>query len=173
MKNLSNSTTSAQGATNVVLTGKADEAKKGKETSAVILVKPQVKEEQEKQPKNEAQPVAQSINSTEEVKPETQPQVEPQPKRLSMDEIDDKAEKLYLLRTKRQEIKDKRKQIEKFTISHDQNNAQLTLIDAKGLSITTSNPQSIGKLLVDWMGDLDTCLATVEEDMRKELAAAI
>ena len=173
MKNLSNSTTSAQRATNVVLTGKAEDAKKGKEVPAVLIVKPQIKEEQEKQPKKEAEPVAPSTNPTEEVKSETQPQVEQQPKRLTMDEIDDKAERLYLLRTKRQEIKDKRKQIEKFTISHDQNNAQLTLVDAKGLSITTSNPQSIGKLLVDWMGDLDTCLATVEEDMRKELAAAI
>lgn len=175
MKNLSNSTTGAQGAVKVVLTGKSEDAKKGKETPAVLIVKPQAKEEPKEEQK--LQPILQSLapepKSAEEATPKAQPQVQLQLKQLTMDEIDDKAEKLYLLRTKRQEIKDKRKQIEKFTISHDKNNAQLTLVDAKGLSIATSNPQSIGKLLVDWMGDLDTCLATVEEDMRKELAAAI
>lgn len=165
MKNLSNSTTSAQRATNVVLTGKAEDAKKGKETPAVLIVKPLVKEESKEERKQEKAVQTEQLKPAEEAKPQVN--------RLTMDEIDDKAERLYLLHTKRQEIKDKRKQIEKFTISHDKNNAQLTLIDANGLSITTSNPQSIGKLLVDWMGDLDTCLATVEEDMRKELTAAI
>lgn len=165
MKNLSNSTTSAQGTAKVVLPTKTEETKKGKETPAVLIVKPQAKEEH----KEEQKP--QVIGQVEQTKlPEA---AAPQKQRLTMDEIDDKAERLYLLRTKRQEIKDKRKQLEKFTISHDQNNAQLTLIDAKGLSITTSNPQSIGKLLVDWMGDLDSHLAGVEEEMRKELAAAI
>ncbi len=94
----------------------------------------------------------------------------PQMRALTMEELTDKAERLHLLKLKYEEVKAKRKQLENFSISHDQNNAQLTLVDAKGASITTSNPQSIGKLLVDWMADLNTHLASVENDMRKQLA---
>ena len=90
-------------------------------------------------------------------------------KRLSIDELTDKAERVYLLRQKYQEVREKRKQLESFTISHDKNNAQLTLVDAKGLSISTSNPVAIGKLLSDWMLDLDNHLAKTEEEIRSEL----
>lgn len=90
---------------------------------------------------------------------------------LTMEELTDKAERLHLLKTKYQEVKEKRKQLENFSISHDQNNAQLTLVDAKGASITTSNPTSIGKLLIDWMAELNSALSNVENDMRKQLEA--
>lgn len=90
-------------------------------------------------------------------------------KRLSIDELTDKAERVYLLRQKYQEVREKRKQLESFTISHDKNNAQLTLVDANGLSISTSNPVAIGKLLSDWMLDLNNHLAKTEEEIRSEL----
>lgn len=90
-------------------------------------------------------------------------------KRLSIDELTDKAERVYLLRQKYQEVREKWKQLESFTISHDKNNAQLTLVDAKGLSISTSNPVAIGKLLSDWMLDLNNHLAKTEEEIRSEL----
>lgn len=90
-------------------------------------------------------------------------------KRLSIDELTEKAERVYLLRQKYQEVREKRKQLESFTISHDKNNAQLTLVDAKGLSISTSNPVAIGKLLSDWMLDLNNHLAKTEEEIRSEL----
>lgn len=90
-------------------------------------------------------------------------------KRLSIDELTDKADRVYLLRQKYQEVREKRKQLESFTISHDKNNAQLTLVDAKGLSISTSNPVAIGKLLSDWMLDLNNHLAKTEEEIRSEL----
>ncbi len=90
-------------------------------------------------------------------------------KRLSIDELTDKADRVYLLRQKYQEVREKRKQLESFTISHDKNNAQLTLIDAKGLSIETSNPVAIGKLLGDWMSDLNSHLAKTESEIRAEL----
>lgn len=90
-------------------------------------------------------------------------------KRLSIDELTDKTERVYLLRQKYQEVREKRKQLESFTISHDKNNAQLTLVDAKGLSISTSNPVAIGKLLSDWMLDLNNHLAKTEEEIRSEL----
>ena len=90
-------------------------------------------------------------------------------KRLSIDELTDKAERVYLLRQKYQEVREKRKQLESFTISHDKNNAQLTLVDAKGLSISTSNPVAIGKLLSDWMVDLNIHLVLTDEEIRSVL----
>ena len=90
---------------------------------------------------------------------------------MSIDVLMDKADRTYLLRQKYQEIRDKRKQLEAFTISHDKNNAQLTLVDAKGLTISTSNPVSIGKLLADWMNDLNEHLEKTEDEMRAELEA--
>ena len=93
------------------------------------------------------------------------------PVAMSIDGLMDKADRTYLLRQKYQEIRDKRKQLEAFTISHDKNNAQLTLVDAKGLTISTSNPVSIGKLLTDWMNDLNDRLKKTEDEIRTELEA--
>ena len=90
---------------------------------------------------------------------------------MSIDVLMDKADRTYLLRQKYQEIREKRKQLEAFKISHDKNNAQLTLVDAKGLTISTSNPVSIGKLLADWMDDLNTHLKKTEDEIRAELEA--
>ena len=88
---------------------------------------------------------------------------------MSIDTLMDKADRTYLLRQKYQEIREKRKQLEAFTISHDKNNAQLTLVDAKGLTISTSNPVSISKLLADWMDDLNIHLKKTEDEIRAEL----
>jgi hypothetical protein len=91
-------------------------------------------------------------------------------KRLSIDQISDKAEKLHLLRGRYEEIKNKKRQVENFAISHDRNNARLTLVDAEGYEITTSNPVSIKKVLEDWKTDLNRHLEETEKDMRTELA---
>lgn len=90
-------------------------------------------------------------------------------KRLSIDELTDKADRIYLLKEKYSEIRTKRKQLESFTISHDNSNAQLTLVDANGLSISTSNPVAIGKLLADWAIDLNGHLEKTENEIRLEL----
>jgi hypothetical protein len=103
--------------------------------------------------------------------PEVKPEVKPVTMCMSIDVLMDKADRTYLLRQKYQEIRDKRKQLEAFTISHDKNNAQLTLVDAKGLTISTSNPVSIGKLLNDWMDDLNNHLKKTEDEIRAELEA--
>lgn len=109
-----------------------------------------------------------------EVKPEAKQEAKqnsPVTMCMSIDVLMDKADRTYLLRQKYQEIREKRKQLEAFTISHDKNNAQLTLIDAKGLTISTSNPVSIGKLLADWMNDLNEHLKKTEDEIRAELGA--
>lgn len=93
------------------------------------------------------------------------------PVAMSIDVLMDKADRTYLLRQRYQEIRDKRKQLEAFTISHDKDNAQLTLVDANGLTISTANPVSIGKLLTDWMDDLNKHLKKIEGEIRAELEA--
>jgi len=152
------SANSAKG-TNVALTGKSTEKKNPAKT--VVLLPNEKSEEKAKT----------EVTKPQEVKPQEKPQEQPrqQARPLTIDEINDKAERLHTLQMKYQTIKDKRKQLDSFTISHDRNNAQLTLVDAEGLEINTSNPQSIGKLLKDWMCDLNTSLSHVEEEMRKEL----
>ena len=42
-------------------------------------------------------------------------------------------------------------------------------MDAKGLSISTSNPVAIGKLLADWMLDLNNHLSKTEKEIQVEL----
>lgn len=132
--------------------------------AAPLLLLPPVPEEKKevKQPVPTVLPVAKE-------KEEITTEAAPTPKRLSIDELTDKADRVYLLRQKYQEVREKRKQLESFTISHDKNNAQLTLVDAKGLSISTGNPVAIGKLLADWMLDINNHLSKTEADIRSEL----
>lgn len=131
-----------------------------KEEAAPLLLLPPVPEE-----KKVVKPSAKAATPVADGKKETTAA----PKRLSIDELTDKADRVYLLRQKYQEVREKRKQLESFTISHDKNNAQLTLVDAKGLSISTSNPVAIGKLLADWMLDINNHLSKTEADIRSEL----
>lgn len=85
---------------------------------------------------------------------------------LTIDELTERAERLHLYRIKYEEIRDKRKQLQVFAISHDEKNAQLTVVDANGLKISTSSPNSIKKLISDWSAELDAHLLKVEIDMR-------
>lgn len=132
-----------------------------KEEAAPLLLLPPVPEE-----KKVVKPSVKAATPVADGKMETTAAA---PKRLSIDELTDKADRVYLLRQKYQEVREKRKQLESFTISHDKNNAQLTLVDAKGLSISTSNPVAIGKLLADWMLDINNHLSKTEADIRSEL----
>lgn len=111
---------------------------------------------------------------TEKPKAEKQPRTETEaavlskPKKMSIDELTDKAERVYLLQNKYASIRDKRKQLQSFTLKHEEETAQLTLVDAKGMSIVTHNPTAIGNLLADWMKDLNKKLKEVEENLRAE-----
>lgn len=168
MENLSSSSASTKVVNPVVLTAK-EKVEKTKKAPAVLIFKPEEKEKRiEPTPKKEAQEV---METTQNVV--TTVQQEPKqavPVQLSMEELSEKVDRLHLLRLKHLEIKEKRKQLESFAISHDNNNAQLTLVDANGLSISTSNPQSIGKLIIDWTAELNTVLGKVEEDIRATIA---
>lgn len=155
--------TSAKGAqAKAAVLGNAVTNNKKEETPMLLLPvapvqeKPVVKEKQQEKSANQ--------EATFEVAKKS-------PIAMSIDVLMDKADRTYLLRQRYQEIRDKRKQLEAFTISHDKDNAQLTLVDANGLTISTANPVSIGKLLTDWMDDLNKHLKKIEGEIRAELEA--
>lgn len=155
----------------VVLTGNGV-SNKQEEVAAPLLLLPMApadKEETKSIPKEEGKPAAKEEAETATKKEEKSQFSQIFHKKMSIDELTDKADRVYLLRQKFQTIRDKRKQLESFTISHETDNAQLTLVDAKHLTITTSNPVAIGKLLADWMKDLNESLEKVESDIRLEL----
>ena len=153
---------SAKGAVaKAAVLGNAVTNSKQEEAAPLLLLPPVPEEKKEKKPAKVVTPV---VSEKKETTTATAA-----PKRLSIDELTDKADRVYLLRQKYQEVREKRKQLESFTISHDKNNAQLTLVDAKGLSISTSNPVAIGKLLADWMLDLNNHLSKTEKEIRVEL----
>lgn len=148
---------------------KASSAKSAKVAKAIVLTGNGVSNQ-----KSEQNPII-VLPTAHEAKPEVKEQLTKQDtpvnaeKQMSIDALMDKADRSYLLRQKYQEVKEKRRLLDSFAISHDQDNAQLTLIDAKGLRISTSNPATIGKLLADWMIDLNIHLKKTEGEIRTEL----
>ena len=114
-------------------------------------------------------PVVIPVKLEPEKKEPVQPSTEIQKKILSIDELTERAERLNLQRLKYEEIKEKRKQLQTFAISHDDKNAQLTIIDAKGARITTNSPLSIGQVINIWGAELDSHLERVENEMRSIL----
>ena len=96
-------------------------------------------------------------------------QAAPKSKKMSIDELTDKAERVYMLQNKYSEIRSKRKQLQAFVLKHEEETAQLTLVDARGMSIVTHNPTAIKNLLADWGKDLNSKLKEVENNLRTEL----
>ena len=74
-----------------------------------------------------------------------------------------------MLQNKYSEIRSKRKQLQAFVLKHEEETAQLTLVDARGMSIVTHNPTAIKNLLADWGKDLNGKLKEVENNLRTEL----
>lgn len=145
--------------------GNGVENKKETATVPIILLPTEL----ETKPQKEKLQEVKKKTDVKEQKEEAKVRETTAQKRLSIDELTDKADRIYLLKEKYSEIRAKRKQLESFTISHDNSNAQLTLVDANGLSISTSNPVAIGKLLADWAIDLNGHLEKTENEIRLEL----
>lgn len=160
---------SAKGAqaTKAVVLGNGVSNKKEEEIPLLLL--PSAPETKVEEPEKGKPQAKEKVVIQEE--PVMSPKSSPLDKRMSIDALMDKADRGYLLRQKYQEIREKRKMLDSFAISHDKDNAQLTLVDAKGLTISTSNPVTIGKLLTDWMNDLNNHLKRTEDEIRTELEA--
>jgi len=158
--------------TPVVLLNNKEEKNKVEEPEiqdAVIVPDEPQKEELTPTPETAA-PQAEAQKTT--VAPaETTQTVVTEPKQpVSIEKLMEKGEKLYKHNEKYKEIQAKIKEVEDFEISHDDQNAQLTLVDALGRTIQTSNPLSIGQVLKDWKERLLLSLGEKEAEIRQLLA---
>ena len=130
------------------------------ENASLILLPTLPEQPKEKKTKTEAKVKTEKTESQ---------QAAPKSKKMSIDELTDKAERVYMLQNKYSEIRSKRKQLQAFVLKHEEETAQLTLVDARGMSIVTHNPTAIKNLLADWGKDLNSKLKEVENNLRTEL----
>jgi len=101
----------------------------------------------------------QKIENKEHVKVEVKP--------LSFEEIRAKGTNLFNLSAKYDQVKAKADELKKFKILHNQDVAQIQLIDALGSTFTSGNPKAISKFIAYCGEELETALKEVEDEMRK------
>ena len=78
----------------------------------------------------------------------------------------EKTDKLTALKEKYQELTGKRKSLDLFAISHDNQNAQIQIVDAKGLSFESSNPKCIKEVIDIWMKYFAEAIEETEKEIR-------
>lgn len=84
----------------------------------------------------------------------------------SIEELQAKGLKIFHLTEKYKEIKRKIEIVDRFSILHDKENAQLTIVDTNGEEIQTRNPKSIKQVLEIWRKDLGDALNYREAEIR-------
>lgn len=112
-------------------------------------------------------------NVTENNNVTQHPEVEPKtiqfaPKHTpTTEEIKDKAVVLYHLQQKHNELQNKRRALDEFSITTDRNNATISVVDSKGTKFTSNNPKSINRLIEFWKEEFNTAIEEVEAEMVK------
>lgn len=113
------------------------------------------------------------INVIENSNGAQSPKVEPKTIQLvpkytpTTEEIKDKAVVLYHLQQKHNELQNKRRALDEFSITTDRNNATISVVDSKGTKFTSNNPKSINKLIEFWKEEFNTAIEEVEIEMLK------
>lgn len=92
---------------------------------------------------------------------------EQQPSKVDFSALMEKTDKLAALKEKYQELTGKRKSLDLFAISHDNQNAQIQIVDAKGQSFESSNPKCIKEVIDIWMKDFAKAIEETEKEIRK------
>lgn len=100
--------------------------------------------------------------SAEEVKP-----VETTVTQLTIEDIKRKNEVLRRLTAKYDLLQDKRRRVENFAISHDQDTASVTVSDATGEVFESNSPKTINKLIEFWKEEFNSALSEVEKEIRE------
>ena len=91
---------------------------------------------------------------------------EQQPSKVDFSALMEKTDKLAALKEKYQELTGKRKSLDLFAISHDNQNAQIQIVDAKGQSFESSNPKCIKEVIDIWMKDFAKAIEETEKEIR-------
>lgn len=88
------------------------------------------------------------------------------PGKVDFSTLMEKTDKLAALKEKYQKLTDKRKSLDLFAISHDNQNAQIQIVDAKGESFESSNPKCIREVIDIWMKDFTKAIDETEKEIR-------
>lgn len=96
------------------------------------------------------------VNPTEEVKPTP-----------TLQQLKDKATTVFLLQEKHTKLSEKRASLEKFTITHENENATVIVRDVNGLEFKSASPKTIGKLLEFWKEEFGDAIIETENDLKK------
>ena len=115
-------------------------------------------ETEQKKPTASIVPVM-KITPKEEIQPTEVPP-------LTMSQLTDRAEKLHLLSVKYNTLQEKRRELERFNISHNSNSAQMSIVDSQGLTFESSNPGSIEQVIKIWKEDFEKAIECTEKEMR-------
>jgi hypothetical protein len=89
---------------------------------------------------------------------------------LSIEDLKNRAVALTLLNQKHDDLTEKRKRLERFAIVHDQNNAQITVLDAQGEEFMSTSPKSIKKLIEFWSEEFREAIAENETQIKAMFA---
>jgi hypothetical protein len=91
-------------------------------------------------------------------------------KNLSIEDLKNRAITLALLNQKHDDLTEKRKRLERFSIVHDQHNANIRVVDAQGEEFVSSSPKSIKRLIEFWQEEFREAIAENEVQMKKMFA---
>jgi len=95
-------------------------------------------------------------------------QMQEQTKQIpTLQQLKDRAAIVFLLQEKHTKLSEKRTSLDKFTITHEKDNATATVADMNGLEFKSSSPKTIGKLIEFWKAEFDEAISEVENELKK------
>lgn len=128
----------------------------------------------EEKPQEQPQPVetVPQITTTDPItKEEKQEIVKTEAKREpTLQEFKDRATILYLLQEKHTGLIDKRNRLDRFQISHDNQNAEIIVKDANGLEFKSTSAKTIGQFLDFCKAEFSEVITETEANLMKAFA---
>ena len=110
------------------------------------------------------------ILPSEKARQEAEAVAEPTPTAIAPPSIEDikrKAELLTRLNAKYDKLIEKRKRMENFKVSHDNDTAEILLHDAKGESFKSHSPKAIAKFIEFCKDEFSEVIKETEKEMRE------
>lgn len=93
-------------------------------------------------------------------------QKESEKKALTIEEIKRKNEVITRLTTKYDQLSEKKRKVENFKLSYEEDTAHAIVRDANGEVFESSSPKTIGKLLEFWLAEFSAAIAETETELQ-------
>ena len=84
----------------------------------------------------------------------------------TLQELKDRATILFLLQEKHTKLTEKRTSLDRFTITHEKENAKVTIEDVNGLVFKSSSPKTIAKLIEFWKLEFQEAISEIEKELK-------